>query len=96
MRNRDRHPLNDNELDDLLRQWKAPGAPESLEQKFFPPAARTPWWRWLWSGTIRVPVPLGLTAVILLVFAIILGVSNRSGSRAVRGSTPSLWPISNR
>lgn len=70
-------PLNDNELNDLLRQWKAPAAPASLAEKFFPKPAPLPWWRWLLAGSIRVPVPLGLAALVVLVLSVVFGVSNR-------------------
>ena len=58
-------PLNDNELNDLLGQWKAPAAPRSLEARVLP--RRRSWWQWLFTGTIRVPVPVGLAAVLILV-----------------------------
>jgi hypothetical protein len=65
-------PLDDRELNHLLRQWKAPAAPASLEQRVMPRTA--PWWRWLiaWltTGTIRVPVPVGLA--ILAALALLL------------------------
>ena len=52
--------MDDQELNRLLREWRAPDAPADLR----PPRAR-PWWRWLLSGTIRVPVPVALTALLL-------------------------------
>jgi hypothetical protein len=57
-------PMDDRELNQLLRQWKAPGAPPHLR----PPArpSRERWWRWLLTGTIRIPVPVGLAAVALV------------------------------
>jgi hypothetical protein len=66
-------PLNDQELSHLLRQWRAPQAPASLQEKFFPLAGREPWWRWLLNGSIRVPVPAFLAAMMLLlaVFSIL-------------------------
>jgi hypothetical protein len=75
-------PLNDNELNDLLRQWKAPGAPSSLVGKFFPKPELLPWWRWLFAGSIRVPVPMGLAAMVILALSVFFGVSDRQ--RAVR------------
>jgi hypothetical protein len=56
-------PLNDRELNDLLRQWDAPGAPRSLEARILP--GRRAWWQWLFTGTIRVPVPVGIAAIVL-------------------------------
>ena len=50
-------PLNENELRDLLRQWKAPAAPPHLERRIFGGQGGRPWYRWLLTGSIRVPVP---------------------------------------
>ena len=57
-------PLDDKELNQLLRQWDAPAAPSSLRNKVAP----TPmsWHRWLLTGTIRVPVPVGVAAALIL------------------------------
>ena len=70
-------PLNDKELNDLLRQWKAPAAPAALERKFFPKPEGLSWWRWLWSGSIRVPVPVGLAVLAILLAAMMFGLSRR-------------------
>ena len=57
-------PIEDPELSHLLRQWKAPGAPPTLRDRVLP--ARQPWWRWLLTGTVRVPVPAAAAAALLL------------------------------
>ena len=57
-------PLDDRELNQLLRQWQAPDTPGNLRLRL---RAREPWWRWLLTGTIRVPVPVGLAAVAALI-----------------------------
>jgi hypothetical protein len=51
-------PLDDRELDKLLQQWQAPLAPPSLRAKVL--------WQGLATGTIRVPVPVGIAAVLAL------------------------------
>ena len=56
-------PLDDLELDRLLRHWEAPPAPATLRQRVFP--RRMPAWRWLLTGTIRIPVPVGAAALVL-------------------------------
>ena len=56
-------PLDDRELDRILQQWQAPGAPPDLRAKVVPPSQ---WWQWLTKGTIRVPVPVGIAAVLAL------------------------------
>jgi hypothetical protein len=60
-------PLNDDELNALLRRWDAPAAPDALEHRIFPEPAKQPWYRWLLSGSIRLPVPVAV--LLLLVFA---------------------------
>ena len=57
-------PLDENELNQLLRQWEAPAAPSSLKRRVFP--ARTSWWSWLLKGNVRVPVPVALAAALLV------------------------------
>lgn len=57
-------PLNEKELDQLLRKWEAPPAPPTLKARVFP--AQESRWRWLATGTIRVPVPIALAAVVLV------------------------------
>ena len=60
-------PLNDDELKGALREWKAPEAPASLERKLFPKQSG---WRWLLSGTIRVPVPIGVAVLAVFGFLV--------------------------
>src|SRR5262245_6115276 len=57
-------PLNENELNDLLRKWEAPAAPATLKHRVFP--AQTSLWTWLLRGNIRVPVPLVFAAAVLV------------------------------
>ena len=57
-------PLNENELNQLLRKWEAPPAPHTLKQRVMPKTAS--WWSWLFKGTVRVPVPVALAAVLLI------------------------------
>jgi hypothetical protein len=56
-------PLDDKDLNELLRQWEAPSAPRGLWRRVN--ARRGSWWTWLLRGSIRVPVPVGAAAVIL-------------------------------
>jgi hypothetical protein len=57
-------PLNEKELNELLRKWEAPIAPPTLKHRVFP--VRTSWWTWLLKGNIRVPVPLVFAAAVLV------------------------------
>ena len=63
-------PLNDDDLKQVLQQWKAPHAPASLESRLRA-HGRVPWWQWLLWGKVQVPVPaLALIVLVMLsVFA---------------------------
>ena len=56
-------PLNNDELNQLLRRWEAPEPPAGLGAGL-PGRSR---WNWLLRGSIRVPVPLLAAAMLLLV-----------------------------
>ncbi|HVG72748.1 MAG TPA: hypothetical protein VM819_17670 [Vicinamibacterales bacterium] len=49
-------PLNDDELKHAVSSWKAPTTPDHLRNRIF--GARQPWWRWVLTGSVRVPVPV--------------------------------------
>jgi quercetin dioxygenase-like cupin family protein len=54
--------MEDRDLDRLLREWKAPDAPPHLQ---IPRAQLSPW-RWLITGSFRVPVPVAAAALLLV------------------------------
>lgn len=58
--------MTDDELKAVLQAWKAPPAPETLRARVF--RERRNWLRWLFSGELRVPVPVALAAVCVLLF----------------------------
>ena len=53
--------MDDRELNQLLREWKAPNAPPGLR----PRGAPGSWLRWLATATIPVPVPVALAVPLL-------------------------------
>lgn len=56
--------MNDrDDLNELLQEWKAPDAPPTLR----PPRLRRSRVTWLFTGTIRVPVPAALGAMLVAV-----------------------------
>jgi len=61
-------PLNDEELSRILRQWQAPATPSSLEAKVLGALPKQPWWRWLLTGSVRIPVPAAIVVAILTVW----------------------------
>jgi hypothetical protein len=58
-------PLDDQELNAILREWQAPPAPTGLRGAVFPRAA-SPWWRRVWRAEIRIPVPLAVCLALLI------------------------------
>src|SRR5262245_28109893 len=59
-------PLNENELNQLLRKWEAPPAPATLTSRVFA-QKQQPWWRWLLTGSLRIPVPVAFAAAAVIV-----------------------------
>jgi hypothetical protein len=57
-------PLDDNELNQLLRKWEASSAPATLRQRIFP--QQKSWLSWLLTGSIRIPVPAAIAAAALI------------------------------
>src|ERR1700733_14080549 len=74
MPNDDRHD-DDAQLRGLLREWQVPShAPESLEQRVLGSRQHQArqyrsWWRFLFSGYIRVPVSVACALALLLTVA---------------------------
>jgi hypothetical protein len=64
----DNDELTDRELDAMLPEWKAPAAPARLRAAVFPEVP-TPWWRRMWSSSIRVPVPVACLLTLVLALA---------------------------
>lgn len=62
-------PFDDRELSEILQRWEAPGAPPTLRDRVLPARQTQPrqtLWRWLLTGTVRVPVPAAAAALLLL------------------------------
>jgi hypothetical protein len=65
-------PLDDRELKQLLQRWEAPAAPPRLQEKLAPPAPPRQW-RWFLTGSIRIPVPVGLAAIVAFIVWMLIG-----------------------
>lgn len=57
--------LTDAELGRLLRKWEAPPAPARLRAALFPESAQ-PWWRRVWTASLRVPLPVAAAIALAL------------------------------
>jgi hypothetical protein len=58
--------MTDDELKSILQTWEAPPAPATLRTRVF--RGRRNWVQWLLSGELRVPVPVALGALCVLLF----------------------------
>jgi hypothetical protein len=58
--------MNDDEMKEILREWQAPGAPRDLEERLWERKASGAGWRWLLTGSIRIPVPAFVLVVVIL------------------------------
>ncbi len=81
-------PDRDPQLSELLREWEVGGAPPSLEERVL--GRRQPWWRFLFTGSIRVPVPVGLVAVAALVVLAVFAARERIAPETTPGTVVSL------
>jgi hypothetical protein len=87
-------PLNDDELQGLLRQWHAPPTPASLEDKVLaaakPPSLKR-YLRWIATGSIRVPVPVGIGLCVLLLVLVFQAL--RTPKQPAAGSLSQFQPV---
>jgi hypothetical protein len=61
-------PGDDPKLGELLKEWRVTGAPPSLDERVL--GRPKPWWSFLLTGSLRIPVPVGVAiAALLLVMA---------------------------
>jgi hypothetical protein len=69
---------NDPQLRNLLHEWEVPGAPPSLEERVL--GKPGPWWRFLFTGYIRVPVPVGIATALALVLLTVFFLRGRGAT----------------
>jgi hypothetical protein len=61
-------PLEDRDLNAMLREWRAPEAPGGMRERLFPAPAS--WWQRFWHVEIRIPLPVAICAALLLVLGL--------------------------
>jgi hypothetical protein len=71
MTGEDRDGIRDEELERLLGRWSAPAVPEGMDERVLAAYRRQvrtaePWWSRLFTASIRVPVPLAVGLMMLL------------------------------
>lgn len=71
MTGEDRDGIRDEELERILGRWSAPAVPEGMDERVLAAYRRQvrtaePWWLRLFTTSIRVPVPLAVGLMMLL------------------------------
>jgi len=70
----ERNPERDEELSRLLARWSAPVVPEGMDERVLAAFRRQkgtaePWWSRLFTASIRVPLPVAVGVLMLLIVA---------------------------
>jgi uncharacterized membrane protein YdfJ with MMPL/SSD domain len=69
-------PERDEELSRLLQRWTAPVVPEGMDDRVLAAwrrqAGREPWWSRLFTASVRVPVPVAVGLLMLLIVTAVL------------------------
>jgi hypothetical protein len=65
-------PERDDELSRLLERWSAPVVPDGLDERVLAAyrrqtGAREAWWSRLFTGSVRVPLPVAVGVLMLLI-----------------------------
>jgi hypothetical protein len=65
-------PERDDELSRLLERWSAPVVPDGLDERVLAAYRRQhgggePWWSRLFTGSVRVPLPVAVGVLMLLI-----------------------------
>ena len=84
-------PLNDNELRDLLQKWEAPAVPSHLERRIFGKPRHHAGFRWLLSGSIRIPVPVFVLLLVCSALIYILPRERQAAPASAREVSPPLF-----
>ena len=76
----------DKGLSEVLRQWKAPDVPVSLDARVLQSyrrksGRREPLWRRFFTTSVRVPLPLAIAAMVLMVVSLSLTLSRQPVGR---------------
>jgi len=75
----------DRKLSGVLRQWEAPDVPVALDarvlESYRQRKGREPWWRRFFTTSVRVPLPLAVAAMLLLVASLTFTLSRQPVGR---------------
>jgi hypothetical protein len=65
-------PERDDELSRLLQRWSAPVVPDGIDERMLlayrrQTGAGEPWWKHLFTASVRVPLPVAVGVLMLLI-----------------------------
>jgi hypothetical protein len=68
----EREPERDDELSRLLQRWSAPLVPDGIDERMLAAYRRQagagePWWKRLFTASVRVPLPVAVGVLMLLI-----------------------------
>ena len=68
----ERDPERDDELSRLLERWSAPVVPDGMDERVLTAyrrqtGSREPWWSRLFTASVRVPLPVAVGVLMLLI-----------------------------
>lgn len=66
MKSHEYGPLDDGELDRLLKTWTVPQAPSARMRAALFASRGKPWHQYFWKASVRIPVPVAAAIVILI------------------------------
>ena len=93
----DRDADRDPELERLLARWSAPVVPEGMDERMLAAyrrqaGAAEPWWSRLFTASVRVPLPVAVGLLMLLVVTAALALRPVS-EPPTAGTTPPSAPV---
>jgi hypothetical protein len=91
----ERDPERDDELHRLLERWSAPLVPDGMDERMLQAfrrrkgAAPEPWWSRLFSASVRVPLPVAVGVLMLLIVTAALALRPAAPPPTAGTSAPS-------
>lgn len=79
----EKEELTETDLDQLLESWTAPQAPPQLRAAIFSKAS-VPWWKQLWIGSIRLPIPIASVLLAALTAVVWRGIDSPPSQIVIR------------
>jgi hypothetical protein len=91
-------PERDDELHRLLERWSAPVVPDGLDERVLTAyrrqtGAREAWWSRLFTASVRVPLPVAIGVLMLLIVSAALALRPPVPTAPTAGTTRPSEPV---